>query len=290
LKLRRYCLAVLALLALPAMPATAEPALWAIRGEHQIIYLFGTIHLLHDGMDWESPRIAKAFGDSSNVWLELIDEDSPALPGLVMKLGFDHAHPLSSRLSSAELIKLDAAAKSLGLPDGAQTMDVMRPWQVALDLVLLAAQKDGFDPGKGVDHVLKGQAVTAGKQLHGLETADKQLHFFADLPPDQETLLLESTLDDIAEGPAKLDDSVKAWFAGDVPAFEQLFLEFKEPKYRPLYKVLIVDRNQAWAKQIAALLKTGRGTSFIAVGAGHLAGPDSLLVALEHEGIKAERE
>jgi uncharacterized protein YbaP (TraB family) len=271
-------------------PAAAEPALWAIRSDRATIYLFGTIHMLHPGMDWESPRITKALGDSSDVWLELIDDDSPKLGALVMQLGFDAAHPLSSRLSSAEFAKLDAAAKALGLPGGAQAIDTMRPWQAALDLTILPVQQAGYDSTQGADQVLKRQAAAAGKKLHGLETAEKQLHFFADMPPAQENLILESTLDEIDEGPAKIDDSVKAWLAGDVADFDKLFLEFREPKYRPLYKVLLVDRNQAWAKQIASMAKTGSGTSFIAVGAGHLAGPDSLIVALERQGVTVERE
>ena len=281
---------MLVLLVFSAAPASAEPALWAIRGDRATIYLFGTIHMLRPGMDWESRKITKAFGDSSDVWLELIDDDAPALGPLVMQLGFDAAHPLSSRLSAAEFAKLDAAAKALGLSGGAQTLDTMRPWQAALDLTILPVQQAGYHPTQGADQVLKRQAAAAGKKLHGLETAEKQLHFFADLPPAQENLILESTLDEIDEGPAKIEESVTAWLAGDVGDFDKLFLEFREPKYRPLYKVLLIDRNQAWAKQIASMVKTGSGTSFIAVGAGHLAGPDSLIVALERQGVTVERE
>lgn len=286
--LRRCCLAILTLLA--ATPATAEPALWAIHSDQSTIYLFGTIHTLPPGADWESPRIAKAFGDSSEVWLEEIDDDSPALQGLVMKLGFDPAHPLSSRLPAAEFARLDKAAKAVGLPDGAKKIDAMRPWEAGIDLVLLSVVQAGYDPAKGADQVLKQQAITAGKPLHGLETTEKQLRLFADLPPAQDLMILDSSLDDLAEGPGKIEEAVQAWLAGNVDSFDKLFLEFNEPKYRPLYKRLIVDRNQAWAKQIARMVQTGHGTRFIAVGAGHLAGPDSLVAALDRLGIQAERE
>lgn len=288
LSLRRCCLVLLALLA--AVPARAEPALWSIHGAHSTIYLFGTIHMLPSDADWETPRIAKAFGASSELWLELVDDDSPALMPMVAKLGFDPQNPLSKRLPPAELARVDAAAKAVGLPGGEKAIDAMRPWQAALDLTIVPVQEAGYDPTKGVDHVLKAQATKAGKQLHGFETAEQQLHFFADLPPAQENLVLESTLDDIAEGPSKIKEAVKAWLAGDVASFDKLFLEFDEPKYRPLYQVLIVDRNRAWAKRIATMAKTGSGTIFIAVGAGHLAGPDSLVTILQHQGIKVDRE
>ena len=285
--LRQCCLAILALLS--ALPAAAEPALWAIHSAKSTIYLFGTVHILPPDADWETPHITKAFDASGDVWLEITDEDSPTLLPLMRQLGFDAQHPMSSLLSKAELAKIDAAAKGFGLP-GEQAIDTMRPWQAALALTVLPIQQAGYDATKGVDHVLKGQAIQAGKTLHGFETAEKQLHFFADLPPAQEKLLLDSTLDEIADGPTKIEESVRAWLAGDVDSFDQLFLEFSEPKYRPLYKVLIIDRNRAWAKQIAEMAKTGSGTTFIAVGAGHLAGPDSLIVALDRLGIEAERE
>ena len=130
-------------------------------------------------------------------------------------------------------------------------------------------QQAGYDPTKGADQVLKRQALAAGKQLHGLETAEKQLHFFADLPPAQQENLIAGVDTGRDRRGAGQDRRVgqKPRLAGDVGDFDKLFLEFREPKYRPLYKVLLIDRNQAWAKQIASMVKTGSGTSFIAVGA-----------------------
>jgi uncharacterized protein YbaP (TraB family) len=59
-------------------------------------------------------------------------------------------------------------------------------------------------------------------------------------------------------------------------------------RYPDLYNVWLVDRNRAWAKQIASLLKQP-GTVFVAIGAGHLAGPDSVQAQLRERGIATER-
>ena len=59
-----------------------------------------------------------------------------------------------------------------------------------------------------------------------------------------------------------------------------------EPK---LYQLLLVQRNQAWATQIAAMLQQP-GTVFIAVGAAHLAGPDSVQAQLQKLGIEVVRQ
>jgi uncharacterized protein YbaP (TraB family) len=58
--------------------------------------------------------------------------------------------------------------------------------------------------------------------------------------------------------------------------------------YLGLYQVLLTDRNRNWAKQIDGLLKHS-GTVFVAVGAGHLAGPDSVQAQLRKLGVATQR-
>jgi uncharacterized protein YbaP (TraB family) len=51
-----------------------------------------------------------------------------------------------------------------------------------------------------------------------------------------------------------------------------------------------MERNERWADQLAALLMRDKmGTAFVAVGAAHLAGSDSVQRALEGRGFKAVR-
>lgn len=269
--------------------AIAEPALWAIRDGKSTIYLFGTFHLLRNGTDWQSPKIVKAFGRSSEVWLELLDDDQATMQPLMAQLGMDAAHPLSRRLPVEELARLDKRAQLLGLP-GEKALDGMRPWTASLMLIVAAYQQAGFDPAHGADHVLKDWAQHDHKTLKAFETASQQLHFFADLPPAQELDLLGETLDELNQGPAKFLAMADAWSKGDVPAITKTFAEFQRPQDRALYKTLLVNRNQAWAAKLAERLQTGSGTSFVAVGAGHLAGPDSLIALLGQRGIKVERE
>jgi len=53
-------------------------------------------------------------------------------------------------------------------------------------------------------------------------------------------------------------------------------------------KVLLVDRNKRWAQWIKDRMAKP-GTVFVAVGAGHLAGPDSVQAQLARLGVKARR-
>lgn len=56
-----------------------------------------------------------------------------------------------------------------------------------------------------------------------------------------------------------------------------------------LYEALLVRRNTDWANQIQTLLE-GSGTIFMAVGAAHLAGDDSVQEILEDRGLTVTRE
>ena len=52
--------------------------------------------------------------------------------------------------------------------------------------------------------------------------------------------------------------------------------------------MMFTERNARWADWIAARMQTP-GTVFVAVGAGHLAGKDSLLVRLAETRIASQR-
>jgi uncharacterized protein len=80
----------------------------------------------------------------------------------------------------------------------------------------------------------------------------------------------------------------KAWIDGDINTIGQMSIDEMKAKAPTVYDKLIVRRNVTWAEKIEQMLK-GAGVQEIAVGAGHLAGPDSLQVQLAKRGIKVER-
>ena len=127
----------------------------------------------------------------------------------------------------------------------------------------------------------------AGKPVLGLETAEQQIRFLADMPRAIELALLRSTMRDANKGTFRLTELIDAWKAGDVDGIARIGnddMRRHEPK---LYQLLLVQRNQAWATKIAAMLQQP-GTVFIAVGAAHLAGPDSVQVQLQKLGVEVE--
>ncbi|ADG11327.1 TraB/GumN family protein [Caulobacter segnis] len=270
-----------------AGPAFAEPALWAIKDKDSTIYLFGTIHVLKPDTQWRSAKIDQAFKNSGELTLEIVGADDPAvMQPLILKYGLDPAKPLSSKIGPEAFKHAAELAQGGGVPP--QALEAMRPWLAAISLSMAPVIKAGYDPRSGVEQVLAKSAAETGKAKNALETPEQQIRFFADLPAKTEADFLRATLDDVDEGVAKIDTMVAAWAAGDVAELEKQFVTEMKGDYPELYELLLVKRNQDWASQLKTKL-AGSGVSFVAVGSGHLVGPDSVQAQLAKLGIKAER-
>lgn len=270
-----------------AAPIQGEgPALWVIKDADSTLYLFGSVHVLRPTTGWASPRVNAAFDSASDVWFEITNpEDQAAMMPLIQQYGLSPQTPLSTRLTPEEVGQLDAAAKTIGA--SAAQLDPLKPWLAALSLSVAPLVKAGYDPQSGVELALKARAQAAGKSLHGFETLEKQVGMLATLPDDVQLEFLRETLKDFDQAVEMLDSMVEAWAKGDVEGLDRIVVEEMKADAPELYKVLLVDRNTDWADQIQTLLQ-GSGTAFIAVGAAHLTGDDSVQSILQSRGVAVE--
>lgn len=285
--MRKLCFVFL-LAIFACTPALADPALWVAKSPTTTIYLFGTVHVLPDGAQWRYPALDQALAASDRLYVEEDDDDPATMQVLMLKYGMDLQHPLSGKLDPADRARLDAAAKDAGVTGGVATLDAMQPWLAALTISIAPIVKAGYDPKSGADKQLESDFRAAARPIGAFETAEEQIRFFANLPPALQMDLLRNALDDYAKGPAQIKTLIGHWQAGDVAAIAKAVNGDMRSHYPALYEVLLVGRNRDWARQIAALLKD-HSTIFVAVGAGHLAGPDSVQAQLAKLGIKTER-
>ncbi len=267
--------------------ATAEPAMWVIRDADSTIYLIGTMHLLKHETEWNAEKVKKTVHESTELWLEVADFDNQAaLAPLITKFGLDPEHPLSTKLNEEQKKKLEKLTATYGIP--AATLEPLRPWLVAVVLAMGPISKAGYDPKAGVERVLAAQATAEGDKIRGFESADEQLRILAELTDEEQLAFLESTIADLDKGVELLDRLAHAWVEGDVDSIGRLSIEEMKTKAPTVYDKLLVRRNIAWAEKIEQMLK-GSGVQQIAVGAAHLAGPDSVQAQLAKRGIKVER-
>lgn len=302
-----------AILQFACAPALADPALWVAKSATATVYLFGTVHVLPADAEWHYPALDEALAASDSLYVETDDESRAKLKRLILKYGVNHASSggsessvdeaeiylhgsmyvsnaqgLAKELDPSDRAKLQTAADSADLPGGVTTLGSMKPWLAALTLTNMASRKSGYEPGFGADTSLEREFKAHRKPVHSFETVHDQIEFFADTPPSLQLDLLRSVLDDHTKGRSQIAALVRDWLSGDVAAIAHALNAGILADYPELYDVLLVKRNRNFAGKIADLLKQ-HGTFFVAVGAGHLAGQDSVQVQLAKLGIATER-
>jgi len=271
-------------------PATvvreAAPALWVVKDADTTIYMFGTIHVLKPGIIWFDKGVKKAFDASNQVVLEMVLPDAATMQAIVKEKGYAHdGVALSERLSGEKRAAYAKAMTGLGLP--ATAFDKLEPWFAAVNLELLPLQTRGYDVSNGPEQIITKAAAAGGKPVTGLETAEQQLGFFDGLSMPAQLAFLSATVDETPTIGNQIETMVGQWAAGDSDALAKT-LNDDVADSPELEKVLLIDRNKHWADWIDQRMKQP-GTVFVAVGAGHLAGPGSVQAQLRKRGIKARR-
>lgn len=271
----------------PAAATTeASPALWVVKDDDTTIYLFGTVHVLRPGLSWFDDAVRKAFDDSDEVVLELVMPEASAMQAAVMKHAVNASGtPLSQQVPADKREAYTQALAKFGMP--ATALDTYQPWFAATQMSVLTLTTSGYDANSGAEKVITQAATEAGKPVSGLETVDEQLGFFSGLSSESQIALLASTIDELPNAAKLTDDMVAKWAAGDPQGLGELMNESLR-ETPELSKVLLADRNARWAEWIEARMAKP-GTVFIAVGAGHLAGNDSVQTMLAGRKLTATR-
>lgn len=267
-------------------PQVARPALWEVSDPDTTIYLFGTIHLLPGDLQWRTAKLDQAVANSEELVVETIvdDKDPTKLMSAMASLGLAKGlPPLVERVPAAKRPALEAAIKKSGTPE--QAYNGMKTWMAAF--LLLGGQFRALGLSGGVEGVLKNAFTTEGKPVGELETNLQQLAFFDRLPESAQESLLEGAVESKAATSAEFTAMLDAWSRGDVSGIARTF-DHDLSGSPALQQTLIRQRNANWSKWIEQRMAEP-GTVLIAVGAGHLAGKDSVLNMLKRDGFKVRR-
>ena len=270
----------------PRAPQTARPALWEVTDPDTTIYLFGTIHLLPKDTQWRTPAFDQAVAGSQELVVEtIIDDKNPAkLMSAMASLGFANGLlPLVQRVPPSKRPALEEAIKKSGMP--VQALDRMKTWAAAF--ILLGNKFRALGLSGGVEGVLRNDFTTRGKPIGELESNLEQLSFFDRLPEGAQRALLEGAIESDKAMNADFGGMLQAWSRGDVQGIARTF--DRDLAASPaLQQSLIRQRNANWSKWIESRMAQP-GAVLIAVGAGHLAGKDSVLEMLRKDGYKVRR-
>ena len=236
-----------------------EPAMFVVHDGDTTIYLFGTFHALDGDPRWLENGIRSAFEQSDELVLETLLPEGP-----------------NATQEIRQAIRAPSAA-----PSGA--------FLTTTRMAINAGRSQGMQVGNGADMVLRHIAEAEGKPVQCLETLQLQLNMFNRLrtvpaKPKATEPAAQQPTESISVAMA---DMQSAWKRGDQSVFVRM-LDQLDAASPDTYRMMFTERNARWADWIAARLQTP-GTVFVAVGAGHFAGKDSVLVRLAQKGISSQR-
>ena len=261
--------------------ASRPPFLWKVDGPRPS-WLFGTVHSDDPRVATLPPSVTAALAASRSFHpeLELNADLGPAVAAKMFQAG---TPALSRRLKPALWQRVERAGASLGLPSA--VLEQLTPAFAAL----LFSAPPTLNVAGTLDGQLYARAQTRGLKITALETPEQQFAIFEKLPEVHAITALTEALDEVEAGRPNEKKLLAAYASGDERAVLAIIeAEFnRSPADRALAEPLLYARNRAMADALAPHLKNGG--AFVAIGAGHLTGPRSVIELLRVRGWKITR-
>ncbi|MBX7481321.1 TraB/GumN family protein [Qipengyuania qiaonensis] len=265
---------------------TSGPGLWKVADEDTTIYLFGTVHALPESVEWYEGEIETALATSQELVTEIPGEatgDPASQQMVITKAMLPVDKSLRDMLADPQRASYEGALNKLGMPPA--SFDRFEPWFAGMTLAVMPLMQAGYKAESGVELKLE-ELAPADAARGALETLEWQIDLFDTLPVESQVSFLMVSADNIDEIVPMMDRMVAEWLEGDADGLAALMNEgLTDPA---LADALLYKRNERWAEWIDDRLDKP-GTVFIAVGAGHLAGQQSVQDYLTGRGLSVTR-
>lgn len=273
----------------------AKPALWRVEAgagpattkSDGVAYIFGTVHLLPDGVNWHGEKIADAEKRSDRLVLEVKGlENTPLIARIFTQMAMDENPPPIARRFPPRTAKRVMEAVNT-LPGPANLQDNMESWAVALNLSAQQGIKMGLKSDAGVEAILTTRFRDMGKPIFALEGVQEQFSYFDDLDDEAQGRMLSHMVQENEVAARNFEKMLTIWLRGDPDAIIAGMDDglLSDPTIRD---ALLTRRNNKWVVRIADMIDKGE-RPFVAVGAGHVAGADGVPALLAKMGYKVSR-
>ncbi len=266
-----------------------SPALWKVSDDNSTLYLYGTVHLLPKGGDWQRRDMLEAFSEVGTVFFELPDDKKSAFRESVLQREYGLYGPgeqLNDHLDRVNINRLTAAALNTDVPLG--SLVKFKPWLVSDLLTTAAAEQAGLSSAHSAGRWLRQKAKKEHKKIQALDTVETYYEAVAKQPENVQIDSLKKTIKNFDQLVPDMKTVNAAWRVGNTDILEKDLLKPFEERSPEMYSTLIDKRNAKWARELDTFLK-GDDDAFVAVGIAHMLGEDGLPARLADLGYKVER-
>ncbi|GAB3262397.1 TraB/GumN family protein [Chitinimonas naiadis] len=276
-------------LACSALAAQAKLFLWEAERDGQRVWLLGSIHVGKADFYPMAAPIEAAYKEADTLAVEADVSDPAAIAPLMAMAMLPPDQSLSGMLTAIQNRQLNNALARVNLPRVAA--DRMKPWLLGLTLSVLEMQRLGYQPQNGIDMHFLQRARADRKKVIELESLKSQFELFDSLPQDESLGVLLGTLEPISKQQFKpmFDAMINAWQIGSASSMRRIIDEYTpdDPVSKRLNDKLLAQRNRVMAERIVSL--AGSPAPLVVIGAGHLAGQDSVVELLRARGFRVRQ-
>ena len=267
--------------------------LWKISGKDlsKPSYLLGTFHL-KSGEFLDSIPGAKAALDACEQVVGEVNMSDMAAMMIQMQQAMVMTSDTTYKMlySDEEYQLVSEKLASLTGGTGLDQMGMLKPAAIQLTVISFAYMK--YFPDAKLTNILdvwiQSEATKAQKPVLGLETVNDQIHaLFGIMDLQRQADALLCSMKHLDESMGVIPELINDYDRADL---NKLVMLMENSEYCPSLPAetdaLNKDRNNVWVKKLPEIMK--EKSSFIAVGALHLAGKDGLLNLLEKAGYNIE--
>ena len=265
----------------------AETSLWKVSKGDSELFIGGTIHVL-SASDYPLPmEFEQAYKQSHTIVFET-DLAAMALPEtqqeLLQRVMYKEGRTLKDDLSAETYKALVDYAASVGLM--IESLNQFKPPMVMITLLMNELHRLGM-ADTGVDNFFNQKAIADGKSIGELESVQVQLDVIENMGKGHEDEMILSTIAEMKELPLIMDEMKQAWRKGDMKTLEKIGVSEMKTDFPDLYRLLLVERNNAWIPKIEVMLATPE-IELVLVGALHLVADEGVITRLRSLGYKVE--
>ncbi len=258
-----------------------ESLLWKVTGNglEEPSYIFGTIHLMCENQFSFPDQLTELIKASDRVVLEL-DMDDPQMMSKMQQLSINPGMKnIKEYLKEDEIKLLDDFFKT-NFNAGIDQMGVLKPFVIQSMMYVGLSEC----PIKSYEMEIVAAAQQAQLEVLGLETIEFQMSIFDNIDQEEQIEWLIKYLND--------QDSFTEEFSQMVDLYKKQKLSKlvnminDSPEYQDHAAVLLDNRNENWIEKLEEYFM--EGSSFIAVGAGHLGSEKGVIELLREEGYTVD--
>lgn len=267
-------------------PMEERALLWKIEGNGVTTksYLFGTVHLIEKELFYFPKKLQKTLAKSEVLTMEIAGIPNPVEAMKLAQLEEGTFFDFFSNEQKDSILIWVENNTALNQKAFEMIATKMKPFVVAQ----LMTEMDKNNPNAGVENKesyereLEAIAKEENLEIKGFETVAEQMSYFDAFSDEQQAEMVMSTVRRKEGEPIEeLNKMMALYGEQNIDGLYQLIAEDTE-LMEEMNAILLTDRNKRWVPMIEEMI--AEKSTFIAVGAGHLGGPEGVIRLLEAKG------